>query len=106
MPSSSDPTPHVPNLTSDTERVHRELYDRIVAMHFSPLPAEDVAPGDYAGPDYDPDSAGLKVFYALGRWFATWSVMDSPGNYEHLATALVRVVADPSSPFGIALQEV
>ena len=105
MPSLPDPTP-APNLNSDTEHVRRELYDLIVRMHFSPLPAESVGPGDYAGPDYDPDSAGLKVFYALGRWFATWSVMDHPGHFEHQTTALVRVVADPSSPFGIALSEV
>jgi hypothetical protein len=100
MPSSSDPTPpNVPNLNSDTEHVHRELYDLIVTMHFSPLPAESVGPGDYAGPTTIPIPPGLKVFYALGRWFATWSVMDNPGNYEHLATALVRVVADPDQQY-------
>jgi hypothetical protein len=106
MPSSSDPTPPTPNLNSDTEHVRRELYDRVVAKQFSPLPAESVGADDYTGPNYDPDEAGLKVFHVFGRWFATWSVMDNPGHSEHQAVALVRVVADPSSPFGIALHEV
>ena len=109
MPSLSKSTlsdlPEI-NLNSDAEHVRRELYDCVVLMQFSPLPPEEIAPGDYTGPDYDPDDAGLKVYHLLGRWFATWHAMDQPGKPERLTTPLFRVAADPSSPFRIALHEV
>ena len=63
-----DGTPRDINLNSDTEHVRRALYDRIVLMQFSPVPAEDLGPDDSPGPGYGPDDAGLKVYYLFSRY--------------------------------------
>lgn len=64
------------DLVRYTEATRRALYDRIVAIQFSPVP--DAAPGDWPGPTYTPDASGLNVFHAFSRWFATWTDLDEP----------------------------
>jgi hypothetical protein len=92
------------DLDSDTEHVRRKLYDRVVLMQFSPI--EGAGPDEYAGPDYTADDARLKVFYAFGRWFATWTAMDERGLRTDQQQELVRLEADPSSRFGLMMHEV
>lgn len=104
MPSLPDGTPPTPNLNSDTEATRRTLYDLVVQMQFSPV--EDTGPDDYSGPTYTPDECGLKVFYVFSRWFATWTDLDEPNLPPDRQQELVRIVADPSSLFGIILEEV
>jgi hypothetical protein len=105
MPSLPDGTPPpAPNLNSDTEQTRRTLYDLVVLMQVSPV--EDAEPGEWSGPTYTPDESGLKIFHVFGRWFATWTDMDEPSLPPERQQELVRIVADPSSRFGIVLEEV
>jgi hypothetical protein len=104
MSSLQDPIPSAPNLGSDTEAVRRTLYDLVVRMQFSPV--EDAGDGEWTGPTYTPDECGLKVFYILSRWFATWTNLDEPNLPPDHIQELVRIEADPSSRFGIVFQEV
>jgi hypothetical protein len=106
MPSLPDGTPPTPNLNSDTEHVRREFYDLVVAMQFAPLEDAEAGPEDYTGPTYTPDECGLKVFYILSRWFATWTNLDEPNLPPDRLQELVRIEADPSSRFGIIFSEV
>jgi hypothetical protein len=103
MPSLQDGTTP-PNLNSDTEHTRRELYDLVVAMQFSPI--EDAGPGEHPGPICSADECGLKVFYILSRWFATWTNLDEPNLPPDRLQELVRIKADPSSRFGIVFSEV
>jgi len=107
MPSLPDPTPPtVPNLNSDTEETRRRLYDLVREMQFSPVEDEDAGPDDYTGPTYTADECGLKVFYILSRWFATWTNLGEPHLPPDRLQELVRIEADPSSRFGIIFSEV
>jgi hypothetical protein len=99
-----EPPRSIPNLCSDTEQTRRDLYDLVVRMQFSPI--QDAEPDDYPGPSYTPDEAGLKVFYAFSRWFAAWTNLEEPGLPDEQRIELVRIEADPSSPFGVILHEV
>lgn len=104
MPSLPDGTAPAPNLNSDTEHTRRELYDLVVRMQFSPVEAD--GPEDYTGPAYSPDECGLKVFFILSRWFATWTNLGEPHLPPDRLQELVRIEADPSSRFGIIFSEV
>lgn len=89
------------NLSYYTETLRREVYDRVVSMVWT-----KEAPDDYV-PSVSPDQAGLMVFYAFGRWFATWSHVETtgPGTAER-RVELVRVQETTSNRFGIILAEV
>jgi hypothetical protein len=104
MPELPEVYPDPLDLSRYTETTRRELYDRVVAIQFTPVP--DAAPGDWTGPTYTPDEAGLTVVWAAHRWFATWTDLDEPNLPPDQRQELVRIVADPSSPFGIGLEEV
>ena len=93
----------LPNLLGDTERVRRDLYDRVNRIVFAPLQPEGTGLDDYAGPDFDADDAGLTLFRFAFRWFATWTTLDEPDASARQRSNLVRIDSDPSSPHGIAL---
>jgi hypothetical protein len=103
MPDRPQSTP-TPNLNSDTEHTRRELYDIVVQMQFSPV--EDAKDGEWTGPTYSADECGLKVFYILSRWFATWTNLGEPHLPPDQMQELVRINPDPDSRFGIVFQEV
>lgn len=86
------------------EKTRRALYDLVVAMRFSPI--EGAGPGDYPGPSYTPDEAGLEVFYLCSRWFATWTNLDEKELPKERRIELVRLEADFSVPFGVVMHEV
>ena len=89
------------NLSHYTEAIRREVYDRVAAMVWT-----KESPDDHI-PSFTPDQAGLMVFYAFGRWFATWSDVETsgPGVVER-RTELVLVQEDTVNRFGIILAEV
>ena len=110
---STSPSPRSTPRSSDldldlevySEATRRTLYDLVVAVHFQP-PA-DPSPADWV-PDYSPDQAGLIVFFAYHRWFASWSRLeeagsDLPPSRRH---ALVRIQAAPEAPHGVMFYEV
>src|SRR5215210_8085906 len=76
------------DLTRYTEATRRELYDRLVAIQFTP---QDPADPDDAAPVLDPDDAGLTVFYLFGRWFAYWRGEALPGLPSWRLTEMVRI---------------
>jgi len=104
MPELPEVYPMPPDLTRYTEATRRTLYDLVVRVQFSPIP--DARPGDWPGPSYTPDAAGLNVFYAFHRWFAAWTDLDELELPPDQRLELVRIVADQRSPFGIGLEEV
>jgi hypothetical protein len=108
MPDLSRSLPLPPlDLTAYTEATRRELYDRLVMIQFTaPDPATVEHPEDVWVPEQTPDQAGLTIFYLFGRWFAFWRDVPEPGLPEWRMTELVRLEADPSSPFGVMLHEV
>src|SRR6185503_7372873 len=57
------------DLTRYTEATRRELYDRVLRIQSVP----DADDTEEPAPPFDPEAAGLTVFYILGRWFATWT---------------------------------
>ncbi|HEX2611752.1 MAG TPA: hypothetical protein VHK68_12135 [Gemmatimonadales bacterium] len=90
-----------PNLSRYTESLRREVYDRVVSLVWT-----STGPDDHV-PSFTPDQAGLMVFYAFGRWFATWSDLETvgPGSVER-KTELVRVQESTDTRYGIILAEV
>ena len=104
MPELTEVYPEPLDLTRYTETTRRTLYDRVVQVQFSPI--EGAQPGDWPGPSYTPDAAGLSVFYAFHRWFAAWTDLDELDLPPDQRLELVRIVADQRSPFGIGLEEV
>ena len=92
-------TPH--QLTHYTESLRRELYEAVVSLVWTKTGEDD------AIPPCTPAECDLAVHFLYGRWFAVWedreAARDAPAD---LQTEVVRVLADPDSPFGIVLQEV
>ncbi len=88
-------------LTHYTETLRRELYDAVVSLVWTKTGPDD------AIPPCTPAECDLAVHFLYGRWFAVWedreAARDAPAD---LQTEVVRVLADPDSPFGIVLQEV
>ncbi len=102
MPELPEVYPDPLDLTRYTEATRRALYERIIAIQFTPHTDD---PAD-APPALDPDDAGLTVFYLFGRWFAYWLDEPEPGLPEWRLTEMVRIQAAPDLPEGIILHEV
>ena len=92
-------TPSPLYLTRYTEATRRELYDRVLRI-------QSVPDADEPAPPFDPEAAGLTVFFILGRWFATWTDLETPAEApEPRRQELVRI--QPAvNPDGILLFEV
>ncbi|HYG63934.1 MAG TPA: hypothetical protein VEL74_15255 [Thermoanaerobaculia bacterium] len=119
MPSHGDRTPNGVDLSRPTESTRRHLYELVVHVYFHPTPEEvekaQSDPGNHWVPDYGPDEARLHVFYAYGRWFASWEALEEkkgaaadPSLPEWRRWSVVRIVedADPSSATGVTFLEV
>ena len=91
--------PHL-DLSRPTEATRRAVYDRVADLVWIPDPRDEHRRSD------TPDEAGLFVFHVFGRWFAVWRNRDEPHLPEHQRTEVVRIQADPDSPFGVVLVEV
>jgi hypothetical protein len=108
MPNRSQSIPI--DLTLPTEAIRRQLYDAVVAIHFTPAPGEILA-AKRAGEWYQKhtaDECGLQVVYLFGRWFVVWRQWeeiedDTPESQEW---EVLTVNARPSARFGIEFQEV
>ena len=87
------------DLTRPTEATRRELYDRLVRLQ-SALPIEPPSP------PFDPDASGLTVFHAFGRWFATWTDLDTPADWPESRRREVVTIHPADNPDGIVLHEV
>ncbi|HVR98298.1 MAG TPA: hypothetical protein VMW27_16910 [Thermoanaerobaculia bacterium] len=106
MHATQDDTPRLPiDLTQVTEPTRRALYDAVVEVHFSPSPdevrraAED--PDNHWAPDYDPDAAGLAVFWIYGRWIAVWRSLEEPEDAPaEVRWTVFRIGHDPENGFG------
>lgn len=95
-------TPSPLDLTRSTEATRRELYDRVLRIQSVPDADDDEEPA----PPFDPEAAGLTVFYILGRWFATWTDLEAPTEAsEDRRQELVRI-QPADNPDGILLFEV
>jgi hypothetical protein len=113
--STKTPTlPSALDLEVFTEATRRQLYDIVVAVHFSVTPAERAAyeadPENHWNhwiPTFTPDQSGLVVGRFAGRWFALWTILDAPADLpECRRLALVTITEDPSSRHGVAFHEV
>ncbi|HVR95225.1 MAG TPA: hypothetical protein VMW27_01330 [Thermoanaerobaculia bacterium] len=102
MPELPEVYPDPLDLTRYSEATRRALYERIIAIQFTPHPDD---PED-APSTLDPDEAGLTVFYLFGRWFAYWRDEPLPGLPEWRLTEMVRIQDAPDLPDGIVLHEV
>jgi hypothetical protein len=107
MPELPEVYPTPLDLTRYSEATRRALYDRIVAIQFTP---QESAPGkdleDVWTPTQTPDEAGLTVLYLFGRWFAFWHEVPEPGLPEARRTEIVRIQASSDAEDGILLFEV
>jgi hypothetical protein len=107
MPGSAHRTPDPPSpidLSQVTEATRRALYDAAVAIHF-PDPAEAHDPDDFV-PEYSPDDAGLVVFHALGRWWASWLMLEEPATLpESRRREVLRIVENREAAYGLAFLE-
>jgi hypothetical protein len=101
MPELPEVYPTPLDLTRYTEATRRELYDRLVAIQFTPQDPADPE----ADPVQDPDDAGLTVFFLFGRWFAYWRGEALPGLPSWRLTEMVRI-QPADTPDGIMLYEV
>ena len=105
--TSPAPTARPPalDLAVYSEATRRALYDIVVAVHF--LAPAEIPPADWY-PDYSPERAGLTVYFAHARWFATWSRLEEAGSDlpADRRLALVRIQAAPEAPHGVAFDEV
>jgi hypothetical protein len=61
------------DLSTNDEETRKALYEMVVRDNFTPQGAE--VPGF---PSYTPEEAGLEVFFAHGRWLATWLKLEVP----------------------------
>lgn len=97
-----EPSKFIPfDLSRLTEATRRQVYDRVADLVWTPDPQDEHRRTD------TPDEAGLFVFHVFGRWFAVWTNHDEPEDLpEHQRVELVRVQADPASPFEVVLAEV
>jgi hypothetical protein len=92
-------TPSPLDLTRYTEATRRELYDRVLRIQSVP----DADDAEEPSPPFDPEAAGLTVFYILGRWFATWTDLEAPTEAsEDRRQELVRI-QPADTPDGIIL---
>lgn len=98
MPDRPQFTPF--DMSRVSESTRRQVYDRVADLVWTPHPRDEHRRSD------SPDEAGLFVFFVFGRWFAVWRNRDEPHLPEHQRTEVVRVQADPDSPFEIVLAEV
>jgi hypothetical protein len=84
------------DLAHFSEDLRRRLYHQVSEMHF-------------ARPDsrHTPDQAGLQVFYAAGRWFASWIDLDEPATlHDRLRVRIARIAVDAEETSAIELHEV
>jgi hypothetical protein len=103
--NDDNPSPSL-DLSQVNETTRRRLYDITAAVFFSSTATEQAAhvadPDDHRPPDYSADQAGLTVFFALGRWWTTWLMLDEPDDLpEARRRELLRITADPRSPHGV-----
>ena len=98
MPEHPQFTPQ--SIALYTESLRRALYDAVVRLMWTPV-------GNDSAPAYTPDQCGLTVAYAYGRSLAMWTELsEHPDAPPDRRMQLVRVQADPDSPFGIVFQEI
>jgi hypothetical protein len=99
------------DLRTYTEATRRQLYDLVVAVHFTVTPEERAAyaadPENHWIPTFTPDQARLVVGRTLGRWWASWEILDAPADLlECQRHAIVTITEDPRLPQGVAFHEV
>lgn len=89
--------PAVIDLHSDSEGTRQTLYELVVRDHFTPQASGD--PEDEWVPSSTPEEAGLDVFFAQGRWFATWLKLEEPEDLPEAQRRELLVLAeDPDEP--------
>ena len=99
MPELSEVYPRPLDLSRPTEATRRELYDRLVRIQSAPHPDPEI-------PLFDPDAAGLTVFYVFGRWFATWLDPETPPEWPESRRRELVTIGPAETPDGILLHEV
>jgi hypothetical protein len=97
------------DLTKITEATRRQLYDAVVAVHFTMTP-EEIREARHAEEwyqRYGPDECRLTVLYLAGRWFAYYRIWDAGDDApEAQEWEIVRVESNPSMPYGVEFYEV
>jgi hypothetical protein len=104
--SDLEPTPGIRlDLSAPGEATRRTLYALVTRDNFT---AREVGPpGDVWVPAYTPEQAGLEVFYAHGRWFATWvKLEESPQRPESERRELLVLEEDPERRGSLRYTEV
>jgi hypothetical protein len=112
MPGTTYPNPFTLPINRYSEAARRAIYDAVVLVHFSMTPEEirEAQRKEEWYPTYTADEAGLRVFYAYGRWFAAWRrlEMDDPNPRldVHKRFEMLRVEKNSHLPHGLEFYEV
>jgi hypothetical protein len=93
------------NLDRYSRKVQRALYRLTVAHYWTSRdPAAAESDADEAAPRYSPEEAGLRILFALGRWWATYRALEDDDS-DYLPAAdhqpLLRITYDPAEPVGL-----
>ena len=88
-----------------SRKVQRALYRLTVAHYWTSRdPAAAESDPDEAAPRYSPEEAGLRILFALGRWWATYRALEDDDS-DYLPAAdhqpLLRITYDPAEPVGL-----
>lgn len=82
---------------AESEETRKALYDLVVRDNFTPQGAED--PEEEGCPPYTPEEAALQVFFAHGRWMATWLRLEEPEDLPEGERRELLVLAEaPDEP--------
>ncbi|HXO21453.1 MAG TPA: hypothetical protein VOA87_16185 [Thermoanaerobaculia bacterium] len=110
LPDSSSPPPPPIDLTKVTEATRRQLYDAIVAIHFEPWTAEEIAEAkskDDFCLDYTAEDAGVQVVYIFGRWFTWWRDLSADDDFpDSMKWEVLSIDKDATAPYGVDFSEV
>jgi hypothetical protein len=86
------------DLSRFTEDTRRALYDLVLEIEFTEPWYAEV----YKTPRVAAERAGLEVFWAYGRWFATWRDLHAGADHPlDLQIEVVRIKEEPDSKHGI-----
>jgi hypothetical protein len=85
------------DLRSNSEETRKVLHELVVRDNFTHQ--TQIPDDDQWVPSYTPEQAGLEVFYAHGRWFATWLKLEEPKDRpEALRRELLVLTEAPGEP--------
>jgi len=86
-----------------SEQTRRRLYD-LLRLNFFACP--EVAPDQDDPFPYSAEDAGLSIYFAHGRWFATWTSLEvETYRPEHQRVEVLRIKPTTENDLGVMLHE-